>query len=265
MSRSLARGVRRLLLAALLVVLTSALAWQGISPLSGTGQALAPVTGQYYTGESWMAAPTPVALTTPPTATPAAQANPTVPALPEAMAIRQGAATPAPDVALASQPIQPEPTPDPFLVEVAESHGIDPAATYVIVNQNAQRMTVVENGRVLRTVPVSTGDPDRGWYTPAWSGRIGEYWGTFTANGVSADEAWYLFQAGGSILIHSAPYTLAPDGSKIYQGMNDLGVFPASRGCIRISPDDAAWFSDWGPYNTPIVVLPWDSGTGREG
>jgi lipoprotein-anchoring transpeptidase ErfK/SrfK len=42
-------------------------------------------------------------------------------------------------------------------------------------------------------------------------------------------------------------------------------VFPASRGCIRIAPEDAAWFSAWGPYNKPIVVLPWDSGTGREG
>ena len=126
-------------------------------------------------------------------------------------------------------------------------------------------MTIVEHGRVLRTVPISTGDPDRGWYTPAWSGAIGEYWGTFTANGISADEAWYLFQAGGSILIHSSPYTLGPDGSKLYQGLDELGVFPASRGCIRIAPDDAAWFSAWGPYDTPIVVLPWDSGTGREG
>ncbi|MFZ2360964.1 MAG: L,D-transpeptidase family protein, partial [Anaerolineae bacterium] len=162
-------------------------------------------------------------------------------------------------------PAQPEPTPDPFLVEVAEAHGIDPAGSYVIVNQNAQRMTIVEQGRVLRTMPISSGDPDRGWFTPAWSGRIGEYWGTFTANGASADEAWYLFQAGGSILIHSSPYTLAPDGSKLYQGMDELGVFPASRGCIRIAPEDAAWFSAWGPYNTPIVVLPWDSGTSREG
>lgn len=247
----------RLLLIALLALLLSAGIWQGLSLLGGAGQALAPVTGQYYVGASWMApatpSPTPVAAATPratpapPTATPAATASPT--ATPEAEA--------------AAAPV--EPTPDPYLVEVARAHGIDPAGDYVIVNQNAQRMTVVQQGRVLRTLRISTGDPDRGWYTPAWAGRIGEYWGTFTANGASADEAWYLFQAGGSILIHSSPYTLAADGSKLYQGLDELGVFPASRGCIRISPDDAAWFSAWGPYDTPIVVLPWDGGAGREG
>lgn len=247
----------RLLLIALLALLLSAGIWQGLSLLSGAGQALAPVTGQYYVGASWMApatpSPTPVAAATPratpapPTATPAATASPT--ATPEAEA--------------AAAPV--EPTPDPYLVEVARAHGIDPTGDYVIVNQNAQRMTVVQQGRVLRTLRISTGDPDRGWYTPAWAGRIGEYWGTFTANGASADEAWYLFQAGGSILIHSSPYTLAADGSKLYQGLDELGVFPASRGCIRISPDDAAWFSAWGPYDTPIVVLPWDGGAGREG
>lgn len=261
MTASVLRILRRLLLVCLFVLLASAIVWQGISLLSGTGQALAPVTGQYYVGASWMAAPTPLPtmVVTPPVAAPAVAAAPTpTPA-------RAPAPTPIPDAAPASPQTQPEATPDPFLVEVAQSHGIDPAGTYVIVNQNAQRMTIVEDGRVLRTVPISSGDPDRGWYTPAWSGRIGEFWGTFTANGVSADEAWYLFQAGGSILIHSAPYTLAADGSKVYQGMDELGVFPASRGCIRVAPDDAAWFSAWGPYGTPIIVLPWDSGTGREG
>lgn len=245
-------------LLALLMALAAAGVWQGISLLSGTGQALAPVTGQYYIGASWMAPATPVATPPAATATPApATATPAPPPTPPP--------TPAPADAATSAAALPEPTPDPFLVEVAEAHGIDPTGAYVIVNQNAQRMTVVEAGRVLRTLPISTGDPDRGWYTPAWSGRIGEYWGTFTANGVSADEAWYLFPAGGSILIHSSPYTLAADGRKIYQGLDELGVFPGSRGCIRIAPDDAAWFTAWGPYDTPIVVLPWDGGTGREG
>ncbi len=251
----------RFLLIALLAALLGAAIWQGISLLSGTGQALAPVTGQYYVGSSWMAqaTPTPTTLAPAATSTLPAAAKPTATALPTVTAAPVSDETPA--VAAA----QPEPTPDPFLVEVAQTHGIDPTGAYVVVNQNAQRMTVVEQGRVLRSVPISTGDPDRGWYTPAWSGRIGEFWGTFTANGVSADEAWYLFSAGGSILIHSSPYTLAPDGSKLYQGLDELGVFPASRGCIRIAPEDAAWFSAWGPYNTPIVVLPWDGGTGREG
>lgn len=259
MSRRFTRALVRLALSIALIALVGAAVWQGISLLSGSGQALAPVTGQYYVGASWMAPATPTPTAPAPTPTPAAPSQALQPA-----AASLPTATPTLP-AEEAPPAQPEPTPDPFLVEVAEAHGIDPAGSYVIVNQNAQRMTIVEQGRVLRTMPISSGDPDRGWFTPAWSGRIGEYWGTFTANGASADEAWYLFQAGGSILIHSSPYTLAPDGSKLYQGMDELGVFPASRGCIRIAPEDAAWFSAWGPYNTPIVVLPWDSGTGREG
>lgn len=252
----------RLMLIALLALLLSAGVWQGLSLLSGAGQALAPVTGQYYIGASWMSsAPTPIPAA-PPTATPAPPAATPAPAT---ATLPPPTATPAPVDAASDASSQPNPTPDPYLVEVARAHGIDPAGDYVIVNQNAQRMTIVEQGRVLRTMRISTGDPDRGWYTPAWAGRIGEYWGTFTANGASADEAWYLFQAGGSILIHSSPYTLASDGSKLYQGLDELGVFPASRGCIRISPDDAAWFSAWGPYDTAIVVLPWDGGAGREG
>ncbi len=251
----------RLLLIALLALLLSAGIWQGISLLSGAGQALAPVTGQYYVGASWMAPASP-------TPTPAAKATPSAtPAPPTATPAPLPTATPTatPDAEADAASAPAEPAPDPYLVEVARAHGIDPAGDYVIVNQNAQRMTVVQQGRLLRTLRISTGDPDRGWYTPGWAGRIGEYWGTFTANGASADEAWYLFQAGGSILIHSSPYTLAPDGSKLYQGLDELGIFPASRGCIRISPDDAAWFSAWGPYDTPIVVLPWDGGAGREG
>ena len=125
----------------------------------------------------------------------------------------------------------------------------------------------LRRGFAARDAPVRgiTGDPDRGWFTPAWSGRIGEFWGTFSANGVTADDAWYLFKAGGSILIHSSPYTLAADGNKVYQGVDDLGMFPASRGCIRVAPDEAQWFTAWGPYEVPIVVLPWDGGSAREG
>jgi lipoprotein-anchoring transpeptidase ErfK/SrfK len=251
----LLRFVGQLVLFLALVCLAALVAWHVLSWASRSGQALAPVVGQVYAGQPWMATPTPPP-TPPPTPTPFDTATP----LPSPTSTPLPTATPTPQ--MANQPL---PTPDPFLVDVARNHGIDPAGTYVIVNQNAQRMTVVENGVVLRTIPISSGDPDRGWYTPGWSGVIGEYWGTFTANGATADDAWYLFQAGGSILIHSLPYTLLPDGSKAYQGQDELGIFPASRGCIRLDPEEARWFTGWGPYGVPVVVLPWDSGTGRSG
>jgi len=244
----------RLGLIGLLAVTFALLAWQGLSALGGAGQAFAPITGQYYVGASWMSSEVALA----PTFTP----TPTLTATPHLVASPQPAHTPAATPTAVSVA---QPTPDPFLMEAARANGIDPAGTYVIVSQNAQRMTVVEQGHVLRVIPVSTGDPDRGWFTPAWSGRIGEFWGTFSANGVTADDAWYLFKAGGSILIHSSPYTLAADGNKVYQGVDDLGMFPASRGCIRVAPDEAQWFTAWGPYDVPIVVLPWDGGSGREG
>lgn len=250
----LGRFLLKLTVAAVVIGVVAVLGWQSLSWLTQDGQALAPVVGQFYAGEPWMVTPTPTATATP-FDTPTPEPTPTAPPA--------ATATPTPVVELATA--TPLPTPDPFLVEVARSYGIDPTGTYIVVHQNAQRMTVVENGLVVRVIPVSTGDPDRGWYTPAWSGTVGEFWGTFTANGVTADDAWYLFQAGGSILIHSLPYTLMPDGSKAYQGKDELGIFPASRGCIRLDPEEARWFTSWGPYGVPIVVLPWDSGTGRSG
>ncbi|MCB0205418.1 MAG: L,D-transpeptidase [Anaerolineae bacterium] len=213
------RLLRTGLLLAVAVVATLAV-WQ-VASLLVNSQALAPVTGQYYVGASWMATPTPTAGPSP-TATVLMTATPLPTSLPEA--------TPEIQTVEAEPTAVPLPTPDSFVADVVGRAGIDPAGTFVLVNQNAQRMTIVKDGVVVRELAISTGDPDRGWYTPAWTGRIGEYWGTFSANGVSADNAWYLFKAGGSILIHSAPYTQAEDGSKLYQGMDDLGVFPASRG-----------------------------------
>lgn len=242
--------------ALLAIAVVAALAVWQVASLLVNSQALAPVTGQYYVGASWMTTPTPTTGPSP-TATPQATTTP--------LPTREPESTPEAAPAEAESTVVSLPTPDSFVEQVVREAGIDPTGSFVLVNQNAQRMTVVADGAVVRELAISTGDPDKGWYTPAWTGHIGEYWGTFTANGVTADNAWYLFTAGGSILIHSAPYTQTEDGSKLYQGMDELGVFPASRGCIRISPDDARWFTDWGPYDVPIVILPWDGGTGREG
>ena len=114
-------------------------------------------------------------------------------------------------------------------------------------------MYVFERGRLVRDIPCSTGLPDSDKYTPAWSGQIGEYWGTFYAFDVYADEAWYLYKSAGSILIHGLPYTLQ-NGYKVYQDRNALGVRPASHGCIRISPEDAEWFTAWEPEGVSITV-----------
>ena len=101
------------------------------------------------------------------------------------------------------------------MVSVATDFGLNLERAFVVVDQNRQRMHVVDDGAEVRTLAVSTGDPDNHFHTPAWSGEIGEYWGSFNANGVWADDAWYLFtlDGGGVILIHSAPYVMQ-DGAK---------------------------------------------------
>lgn len=114
-------------------------------------------------------------------------------------------------------------------------------------------MYVLEDGELVRDIPCSAGLPDADKYTPAWSGKVGEYWGTFFAYEVYADEAWYLFKSAGSILVHSLPYTWH-NGIKIYQGEDALGVRPSSHGCIRVSPEDASWFTAWGPEGVPMSV-----------
>jgi lipoprotein-anchoring transpeptidase ErfK/SrfK len=131
---------------------------------------------------------------------------------------------------------------------------------HIVVDQDEQLMHVFEGGVEIRTIPVSTGKPSPTTKTPAWSGAVGEYWGTFFAFGVHVDDAWFLFKSLGSILIHSVPYVYE-DGKKVYQDLEALGKHPASHGCIRLHPDDARWFTEWKPQGVPIVITGW---TGEE-
>jgi hypothetical protein len=172
-------------------------------------------------------------------------------------------ATPLPTVA----PTAPPPPDDAdalpgWLAEVVGSYGMHPDRRFVVIDLASQQMFAWQPGEPLRVMPVSTGDESRGYRTLAWYGLVGEYWGTFNAFGVYADEGWYLFEDAGTILIHGAPYRLV-DGEKVYEDMGALGAYPASRGCIRLAPEDARWFTEWQPQGVPIVILP--KGEGAEG
>lgn len=149
--------------------------------------------------------------------------------------------------------------PEPWVKEIAAIRGLNPEGDYVIVDQNNQTMHVIEAGDLARELHITTGDPESGWDTPAWFGVIGEYWGTFQGRGgVLADEGWWLFdRPGGNFLIHSLPYIRDAAGNKHYKGVEDLGASPASNGCIRLSPEDAAWFTSWQPAGKPIIILPY--------
>jgi lipoprotein-anchoring transpeptidase ErfK/SrfK len=144
----------------------------------------------------------------------------------------------------------------PYLAQVVAQYGMNPARRFIVVDPNRQRMTIWEPGQPTRELLISTGDEEQGYRTPAWYGLVGKYWGTFHAFGTYADEGWYLYDdPTGSILIHSAPYRLI-DGKKHYEGLDALGNYPASHGCIRLLPEDARWFTSWKPQGAPIVILP---------
>jgi hypothetical protein len=124
---------------------------------------------------------------------------------------------------------------------------------YLYVDQKAQGMYVFERGELIREMPCSTGLPDDTTYTEAWEGPVGRYYGTFTSFGVWADEAWYLYPSLGSILVHSLPYVWR-NGYKVYLERDALGERPASHGCIRLSPKDAAWFTAYNPEGVLMTI-----------
>jgi hypothetical protein len=129
---------------------------------------------------------------------------------------------------------------------------------FLQVNQAAQRMYVYENGIPVRELPVSTGRPTSVTLTRAWTGTVGRDLGSGGVDGgMYADFKWFLFQdMYGSVLIHSVPYTRQGD-AKAYDQLDALGVRPASRGCVRISPEDAQWLRAWDPVGVPIEITPW--------
>ena len=144
------------------------------------------------------------------------------------------------------------PTPRPTRTPRPEAH----YRRFILIDQDSQTMYVYENAEMIRRIPVSTGMPDQEeTITPAWEGEVGRYVGTFFAFDVYADEAWYLFEHYGSMLIHSAPYT-TENGIKVYQELDVLGVRPASHGCIRLPPEDSKWFSEWEPQGAHVIILP---------
>jgi len=120
-------------------------------------------------------------------------------------------------------------------------------------------MRVYEDGVLIRTIPVSTGKPGPHTTTPAWEGRIGHYVGTFSSFGTTQDEGWFLFASEGNILIHGAPY-LIENGKKVYQELDSLGRYPASHGCVRLPPDEARWFTQWGPEGAYCLITPLPEG-----
>lgn len=133
----------------------------------------------------------------------------------------------------------------------------------IVIAQDQQRMLIYERGALIRSLPISTGWPGRRQtITPAWRGPVGDYWGTFSSFGTTQDDGYWLFtdylpdgRWNGDILIHGAPYLLGPGGEKRYDTAG-IGVAPISHGCIRLLPEDMAWFRSWDPQGVPVEIQP---------
>ena len=250
-NQHIARGSRRTLIVLILAAII-------LVALAGTVWAAWGAARQHWNGalSSFF-----VEATATPTRTPR-PVTPTTTPRPVDLTILIPTATTQPTAAPVPAAAQPTAEPlMPHLVRVAERYGMDMSRRFVVVDLASQTMIAWDPGQPTRIMPVSTGDESRGYRTLAWYGLVGDYWGTFQASGVYADEGWYLFEDAGHILIHSTPYRLV-EGQKVYEQVDALGAYPASKGCIRLTPEDAKWFTDWSPRGTPIVILPKDQGLG---
>lgn len=133
----------------------------------------------------------------------------------------------------------------------------------IVISQDRQQMLIYERGLLVRSLPISTGWPGRrATSTPVWRGPLGEYWGTFSSFGTTQDDGYWLFTDylpdgswNGDILIHGAPYLIGPGGEKQYD-IAGIGAAPVSHGCIRLLPEDMAWFRAWDPQGVEVEIAP---------
>ena len=136
---------------------------------------------------------------------------------------------------------------EPSLAAEAGSEATLPEAASILVNidKSKQRMTVFVDGVQRYHWPVSTGAP--GYSTPS---------GTYTAS--SMNEIWYSKQWDNAPMPHAVFFT--KEGHAIH-GTNEVRRLgkPASHGCVRLSPQNAATLyalvEENGLENTQVVLV----------
>jgi lipoprotein-anchoring transpeptidase ErfK/SrfK len=136
---------------------------------------------------------------------------------------------------------------EPFPTGELVSEAVLPESASILVkiDKSEQRMTVLVDGVQLYQWPVSTGAP--GYSTPS---------GTYTAS--SMNEIWYSKQWDNAPMPHAVFFTR--EGHAIH-GTNEVRRLgkPASHGCVRLSPQNAATLytlvEENGLENTQIVLV----------
>jgi lipoprotein-anchoring transpeptidase ErfK/SrfK len=137
----------------------------------------------------------------------------------------------------------------------AKSSFTVPEQLVATVDDATHQMTVVRNGKLEKTIPVSMGMAAGGHTTPNGTYYVLEKFphivmdsSTYgvpvnSANGYKVDVNLAVRIDNSGNFVHSAPWSVADQGKR-----------NVSHGCINISPENAKWFYDNFGSGDPIVI-----------
>jgi lipoprotein-anchoring transpeptidase ErfK/SrfK len=120
-----------------------------------------------------------------------------------------------------------------------------PEQLVATIDDATHQMTIVRNGKVEKTIPVSMGMAAGGHTTPNGTYYVLEKFPTIvmdsstygvpvnSANGYKVNVQLAVRIDNSGNFVHSAPWSVADQGKR-----------NVSHGCINISPDNAKWFYD---------------------
>lgn len=136
-----------------------------------------------------------------------------------------------------------------------------PGSEYgLLIDKQKQTMKVYRYGKVIDTLFVSTGRPERNGYereTAAGCFLTGFHRVDFSTNGNKYD---YVIQYDGGNLLHQTPYSWGRNKQDFALGRAWLGA-KASHACIRIQEEpgeggiNAYWLWTHLPYHTRVIIL----------
>jgi lipoprotein-anchoring transpeptidase ErfK/SrfK len=130
-----------------------------------------------------------------------------------------------------------------------------PEQLVATIDDATHQMTVVRNGKVEKTIPVSMGMAAGGHTTPNGTYYVLEKFPTIvmdsstygvpvnSANGYKLNVQLAVRIDNSGNFVHSAPWSVGDQGKR-----------NVSHGCINISPDNAKWFYDNFGSGDPVVI-----------
>lgn len=124
------------------------------------------------------------------------------------------------------------------------------SSTVMVVDNKTKTMTVYQDGKVTRTIPVSLGKPK----TPSSSGIMlvmekhrktvfDTYEELGPEEGYRLDIEYAQRLTWGGEFIHSAPWSVADQGKR-----------NVSHGCVNLSPENARWLFNQTKIGDPVTV-----------